>query len=141
MGTAFAPVWIDTPQGGTLQVDVDGKKAFEIATDQPFVLRSGEKIFMENRKGIQGLPYGIHTVTFMALKAPVTVMGLYGYDLRSNRSNERIVRNLAADGVYTFEPAFKATPVIRCSPGLTLKSATPRQAVFAGAGSFEAVGE
>ena len=140
-GTACAPVWVDTPKGGTLQVDIDGKKAFELATDQPFILKSGEKIFMENRKGLQGLPYGVHTVTFKALKGPVTVMGLYGCDLRSNRANERVVRNLAADGVYVFEPAFKATPLIRCSPGLTLKSATPRQAVFAGSGRFEAVGE
>jgi len=140
-GSAFAPVWADTPAGGTLQVDVDGKKAFEAATNQPFTLRSGEKIFMENRKGIRGLPYGVHAVTFKALKAPVAVMGLYSYDLRSNRSNERVVRNFAADGVYVFEPAFKATPVIRCSPGLALKSAAPDRALFAGSGRFEAVGE
>ena len=141
MGTAFAPVWADTPAGGTLQVDVDGQKAFEVPTNQPYILKSGEKIFMENRKGIQRLPYGGHTFTFKALKAPVALMGLYSYDLRANRSNERVVRNLAADGVYVFEPAFKATPFIRCSPGLTLKSAAPDRAVFAGSGRFEAVGE
>ena len=141
VGTAFAPVWVDTPKGGTLQVDVDGQKAFETAANQPFVMQNGEKIFMENRKGIRGLPYGVHTVTFKALKAPVTVMGLYSYDLRSNRSGERIVRNFAADGVYEFEPAFKAVPLVRCAPGLTLRSVTRERAEFAGSGDFEAIGE
>ena len=141
VGTACAPVWVDTPKGGTLQVDVDGKKAFEIPANQPFVMRSGEKIFMENRKGIQGLPYGVHTVTFKALKGPVSVMGLYSYDLRSNRSNERVVRGFAGNGVYAFEPAFKAPPLIFSSPGLELKSVTKEQAVFAGRGGFEAIGE
>ena len=141
VGTGFAPVWADTPAGGTLQVDADGQKAFEIPTNQPYVLRSGEKIFMENRKGIRGLPYGVHTFTFKALKAPVAVMGLYSYDLRANRSNERIVRGFAGAGTYEFEPAFRAAPLIFCSPGLELKSVTKERAVFAGSGDFEAIGE
>ena len=68
-------------------------------------------------------------------------MGIYSYDLRSSRSNERIIRNFSNGGEYLFEEPFKAVPVIRCYDGLKLVSSTAEKAVFSGSGSFEAIGE
>lgn len=140
-GTAFSAVWADDKNGGTLTVEVDGKKIFDTETNVPYTLKTKEKLFMENRKGITGLAYGVHTVTFKAGKSPVKLMGIYSYDLRSSRSNERIIRNFSNGGEYLFEEPFKAVPVIRCYDGLKLVSSTAEKAVFSGRGSFEAIGE
>ena len=96
---------------------------------------------MENRKGIIGLPYGVHEITVKAEKAPVKLMGVYSYDLRSNRNSERVVRGFSNGGEYLFEPQFKATPIIRCYGDLKLIKATCEKAVFSGKGSFDAIGE
>lgn len=141
VGNAFAVAWVDAEKGGTLTLEIDGKKIFAVPTDTPYTFIDKSTMFMENRKGITLVPYGIHQITIRAEKAPVKLMGVYSYDTRANRSSERIIRNFSCGGEYTFVPGFKATPVISCSGNLKLVSATPEKAVFSGSGLFEAVGE
>lgn len=163
IGNGFSVAWVDTEKGGLLQADVDGEKVFEQATNVPYVTLTKEKLFMENRKGIQGLAFGVHTITLKALKAPVTVMGVYSYDMRSNTKNQRVIHGVAADSEFSieptffqylfpakkvvadsefrFEPAFKAVPVMQCYGTLKIKSITPQKAVFSGSGHFVATGE
>ena len=141
IGNAFAVAWVDADKGGTLKAAVNGKTFFEVPTDCPFTLLSKEKLFMENRKGIQGLFYGVHEIKLTAVKGPVKVMGVFSYDLRSNRSSERIVRGISAGGEYKFEPAFKACPVISCTGSLKVIKADKNSVVFSGNGQFEAIGE
>ena len=141
VGNAFAVAWADMSNGGTLKVEIDGKTAFETATDKPYTLLSKEKIYMENRKGVQGLAYGVHKIKLTALKKSVNVMGVFSYDLRANKNNERTVRGLSAGGEYKFEPAFKACPVISCTGSLKVVKADKNSVVFSGKGQFEAIGE
>ena len=141
IGNGFSAAWVDTEKGGLLQVSVDGKKVFEQVTNVPYVTLTKEKLFMENRKGIQGLPFGEHIITLKALKAPVTVMGVFSYDMRSNTKTQRVVHGVACDSEFLFEPAFKAVPVMQCSGTLKVKSITPQKAVFTGTGHFAATGE
>ena len=140
-GNAFAVAWVDTPKGGALQAEVDGKKVFEQPTNVPYTFIDKTKAFIENRKGIQGMPFGVHTITLKAVRAPVTLMGVYSYDTRSNTQNERTVRGIVCDGEYRFSPAFKATPLIQTFGTLKVKSVTPEKAVFTGSGHFAATGE
>ena len=141
VGNAFSVVWADAEKAGEITVEIDGKKAFTVPTDKPYTFIDKKQLYMENRKGIIGLPYGVHEITIKAEKAPVKLMGVYSYDLRSNRSSERIVRGLSNGGEYLFEPQFKAAPVIRCYGDLKLIKATSEKAVFSGKGSFDAIGE
>ena len=140
-GNAFAFAWVDTPKGGDLQITVDEKKYPAFATNEPYIMMNKEKIFMENRKGFEGFPFGVHTITVKALKAPVTFMGVFSYDTRSNQSWQRIIQGSAADGEFVFSPAFKARPVIHCNGSLKVKSATAGKVVFTGNGTFTASGE
>ena len=140
-GNAFAIAWVDMPDGGILKAQIDGKKVFETATDKPFALLSKEKLFMENRRGVNGLAFGMHTIKLTAVGKPVKVMGVFAYDLRANRAGERILRGVSGGGEYIFVPAFKAVPLLRCSEKLKIKSLSREKAVFSGSGSFEAVGE
>ena len=96
---------------------------------------------MENRKGISGLPYGIHTVTLKAVKAPVTVMGIFAYDMRSNKSWQKVIHGTADNSEFKFQPAFNAVPLIDCRGTLKVKSVTRDKALFSGAGTFTATGE
>lgn len=140
-GNAFAVAWVDTPKGGLLQVDIDGVKKMELPANQPYIMQNKEKLFIENRKGIEGLFYGMHTVTLKALKAPVTIMGVYSYDTRSDLSWERRIHGTVSNSEFKFEPAFKAVPIIDCRGSLKLKQATREKAVFSGTGTFTATGE
>ena len=140
-GNGFSVAWVDSPKGGILQAEVDGKKYFETATDMPYVTQTKEKIFMENRKGISGLPYGVHTVTLKAVKAPVTIMGVFAYDMRSNSSWQKVIHGTADNSEFKFQPAFNAVPLIDCRGTLKVKSVTPEKAVFSGSGTFTAAGE
>lgn len=141
IGNGFSIVWADTQKGGTLSASINGEKYFDIATNQPFTFINKEKMFMENRKGIEGLPYGVHKITLKAEKSPVMFLGVYSYDMRPNRSNERTVSGMTEGGEYIFEPAFKAIPIVHCFGGAKVKSVSREKAVFSGSGSFEATGE
>jgi hypothetical protein len=140
-GNGFSVAWVDTPKGGILQAEVDGRKCFETAANVPYVSQTKEKFFMENRKGISGLPYGVHTITLKAAKAPVTVMGIFAYDMRSNTSWQKVIHGTADNNEFKFEPAFNAVPLIDCRGSLKVKSVTREKAVFSGTGTFTAAGE
>ena len=141
VGNSFSIVWVDSPDGGTLSANVGSRQAFTVETNKPYSFIDKSRIFMENRKGITGLPYGMYKITLKADKAPVKIMGVYSYDTRSNRSSEKIIRGISYGGEYVFEDPFKATPVIRCFDGLKMVSCSAEKAVFSGSGSFEAIGE
>ena len=140
-GNAFAVTWVDTEKGGSLSAEINGNKCFEVPANVPFVMQNKEKLYMENRKGIQGLPFGLHTITLKAAKAPVLLMGVYAYDTRSNSAWKRVVYGAADNSEFKFEPAFKAVPLIDCRGTLKLKSVTCEKALFSGAGTFTAAGE
>ena len=140
-GNAFAVTWVDGAQGGLLQVEIDGKKCFETATNLPFVMQNKEKIFMENRKGLTGFPYGLHKITLKAVKAPVTIMGVFAYDTRSNNLWQRVIHGTADNSEFIFEPAFRAIPLIDCRGTLKVNTVTPEKVTFSGSGTFTATGE
>ena len=141
LGNTFSIVWADHQEGGTLTAEVDGKKAFAIETNKPYTFIDKTQLFIENRKGITGMPYGMHKITIKADKAPVKIMGIYSYDIRSNRNAEKVVRDISNGGEYIFAEPFKAVPLIRCYGDLKLVSASADKAVFSGSGNFDAIGE
>lgn len=141
LGNAFSIVWVDAEKAGTLTAEVDGRKIFTVPANVPYTFLDKKQLFMENRKGITGLPYGVHEITLKAEKAPVKIMGVFSYDTRANRNFERVVRGISHGGEFSFEPQFKATPLIRCYGSLQLVKATPEKAVFTGSGNFDAIGE
>jgi hypothetical protein len=115
--------YADQPDGGALHVTVDGNEKIIIPTDQPFTDVSTNKFYLENRKGILGLGYGLHTVRLEAIDRPVNVLGLFTYDSRSNRQAERVLRGIAAPGdTVAFTAPFHARPVVFCQPPLTVNA-------------------
>jgi hypothetical protein len=113
VGSDFSAVWVDAEGGGDLQVQVDGEETFTVSTAQPFQFCDGSSLYMENRKGILDFAYGLHSLRFTAQDGPVQLMGLFTYDKRSNRANERVLRGYASPGmVVSFQPPFKAIPLV-----------------------------
>ena len=141
--TDLSIAYADAEEGGTLVVLVDGREALRIETNQPFVDINGEKHFMENRRGILHLPYGMHKVIVKAEKATVTLLGLFAYDTRPNRDAERVVNgNAVAGEEFAFIPPFKAPPVIHTFGDIKVSEATAGSVKFTGSsGSFMAIGE
>jgi len=146
VGTDLSVAYVDQDGGGRLVASVDGQPRLEVATNRPFAAASGEALFMENRRGILGLPYGWHILTVTAADGPVSLLGVFTYDTRPNRHAERVERGPARPGeTVTFTTPFKARPVILCSGGVktTVDQVSATQVTFAGdaPGFFEAVGE
>lgn len=145
-GTDISIAYVDQANGGALKVDVDGRECLNQPTNVPFKNTKGEQVFLENRKGVLHLPYGVHTLRLTATGNPVVLLGVFAYDTRPNRDHERVVRGTANPGeTVEFSPPFRARPMIFCAGGLQITSAniTPAQAKFTGTtpGSYEAVGE
>lgn len=145
-GSAFSIAYADRPDGGTLAVEIDGRRILSQPTDQPFITASGVAVHMENRRGTQPLPHGMHLVRLSAVDRPVVVLGVFAYDVRPSRSGERVFRGQAFPGeLVRFEPPFAARPVILCTGGLSAPSAAvgPDAVRFAGTGpgDYEIVGE
>lgn len=141
--TDLSVAYLDRKEAGTLAVSVDGAPAFSVSTAVPFKAQDGKDYYLENRKGIRCLPYGMHTVTVTAKDGPVALLGIFSYDNRPNRDAERRVDGIGGPGErVAFVPPFKAVPIVHLSGGLTLKSVSREAAVFAGApGTFTAIGE
>jgi hypothetical protein len=78
-GDILSIAWLDDQNGGTFQVTVDGKPAWEQKTDVPFVTSDGKQHFIENRRAISGLASGKHNVTIAATAGTVKILGLYSY--------------------------------------------------------------
>ncbi len=137
-GTDFSVVWVDVEKGGKLNAELDGKPAFSVPTDQPYKFNDSSTMFMENRKGINGKPFGMHHLKLTATEGPVKVMGVYSYDSRSNRNAERILSGYAAPGdEITFHPPFKARPLVNCGSTLNADKVSANSVTFTGtAGAF-----
>ncbi len=146
VGTDFSLAYADRPDGGRLTVEVDGATVLDVAANVPYTDRTGAAHYLENRKGILGLPYGLHRLAVRAVDAPVTVLGLFAYDARPNRSRERVLRGRASPGeTVLFSAPFQARPLVYCSGPLTVDPAAVRTTgvTFGGTGSgfYEIVGE
>ncbi len=144
-GTEFSIAYADQPGGGTLHVRVDGVERLAQPTDAPFAAVSGKPLYIENRRGILGLPYGRHRIEAEAQGGPVSLLGLFAYDTRANRSRERVLRGEAAPGEsLSFEP-FRAPPLVTVGGGLRVQpeNVTPTRVLFSGEGpgTYEIVGE
>ena len=145
-GTDFSIAYSDAKEGGKLLVTVDGQERLAVETNAPFKLQDGTEQYLENRRAICGLPYGMHAISVKAEGSGVALLGLFSYDTRPNQERERIVNGIAAPGEkVTFIPPFKATPVIHAFGGLKLREATPDHVLFDAPaktpGSFMAIGE
>ena len=113
VGSDFSVVWVDAEGGGDLQAQIDGEEIFTVSSAQAFQFCDGSSLYMENRKGILDFAYGLHTLRFTAQDGPVQLMGLFTYDKRSNRVNERVLRGYASPGaLVSFQPPFKAVPLV-----------------------------
>ena len=146
LATDVSVAYVDAAQGGPLRVLVDGVEKLVVATDQPFTDRQGGRHFMENRRGIHDLHYGLHTVQTEAGDRPVAILGLFIYDRRPNRQAERrLIGRAHAGEAVTFSPPFKARPFVICHGELHVDSdsISPRQVTFGGTGpgTYEVVGE
>ena len=144
--TDLSVAYVDAADGGTLRVLIDGRERLSVETNVPFTDAVGNEQYMENRKGIRGLSYGMHHVRIEAADGPISVLGLFTYDSRSNRDDERRLVGLAAPGeTLTFTPPFGAPPIVVCQGGLTCDppDVTPNQATFGGTapGSYQVIGE
>ena len=145
-GTDFSVAFADQPGGGTLKVDADGQEALSYSTSTPFLMAGGTREFMENRRGIRDLAYGLHTLRVRAVGGPVALLGVFSYDTRANRSHERVERGNAEPGEEVVFPApFRARPIVRCSGGLQIQPDRifPDRVRFGGSapGTYEIVGE
>jgi hypothetical protein len=146
LGTDFSIAWVDRADGGVLEVFVDEHPRMTQPTNLPFVDRGGDEHYVENRKGITGLPWGHHAIRLEARDQPVTILGVFTYDSRSNRGNERRIVGYAVPGeTVTFSAPFKARPFVRCDGGLKVKISDLRKdrVTFGGdaSGSWEILGE
>jgi hypothetical protein len=144
VGTACSVAWLDAIDGGVLNATIDGNKEWSQPTNVPFKLASGESTFMENRKGILNLPFGVHQLEVQATDKPVTLLGAFSYDTRSNQKAQRTLQGIANPGdSITFSASFNATPLVFCSGGLKVLSASATQITFAGdaTGSYQIIGE
>jgi hypothetical protein len=143
-GTDFSVAYIDREQGGTLQVEVDGKRLLETPTNVPFITAAGESAYLENRRGIRGLAFGAHALRITAAERGVALLGVFSYDTRANRRHERVLRGTAYPGeTLRFSAPFKARPIVLATGGLQLKASAVSQVEFAGEGpgGYEIVGE
>jgi hypothetical protein len=145
-GTDFSVAYTDQRDGGTLRVEIDGRDALRAPTNVPFTTAAGERLSMENRKGIRGLAYGLHVLRITADAGPVALLGVFSYDTRANRAGERVLRGTAYPGeTIAFTQPFQARPLVICTGGLQARAAdiTPTGVRFRGSGpgSYEIVGE
>lgn len=145
VGTACSVAWVDDPKGGVLNAAVDGKKIWSQPTNVPFQLASGKSTFIENRKGILHLPFGVHQLEVTASNAPVILLGAFSYDTRPNHSAQRTLSGIAYPGdTITFSTPFKATPMVICNGGLKIDSVSPTSVTFLNGdegGNYQIVGE
>ncbi len=137
VATDISVAWVDAPGAGTLRVLVDGEERLVQPADEPFTDCDGNERFLENRRGVLGLGYGLHRVRLEAVDAPVAVLGVLTYDSRSNRDAERRLTGLASPGdTIHLTPAFGARPLVIAHPPLAVRpeDVTREQVTFAGDG-------
>ena len=146
VGTDLSVAYVDAKTAGSLKVTVDDRAPVTFAANCCYKDSKGVEWFMEDRKGLRDLGYGLHHVKIEAADAPVAVLGLFTYDSRSNRQDERQMAGQAQPGeTITLTPPYKARPVVLCTGGLAVKpeDITPTQVKFSGtgAGGYQIIGE
>jgi len=143
--TDISIAYIDQVKGGTLEVIVDDSLRLSQPTNVGFVDIDQEMNYLENRKGILNLGFGLHKIQVKATGSSVALLGLFTYDSRSNRSSERTLAGYAMGGeTITFPAPFKSRPMVICSGGLTVdpKNIFKNYVRFSGAsGSYQVIGE
>lgn len=143
--TDISIVFVDKPDGGTLDVYIDDRLNSSIAANTGFVDTDKKVNYLENRKGILNLGYGIHKVRIEAKGAQVQVLGIFSYDSRSNLNSERRITGLAVGGeTLEFSLPFRARPLVICSGGLSVKKEdiSEMKVKFSGtSGGYEVIGE
>jgi len=144
--TDLSVAYADTTEGGRLRVLVDGVERLSRPTNEPFTDQQGREHFMENRKGILGLGFGLHTVRLEAAEGVVSVLGLFTYDSRPNRGAERVLAGIATAGeTIPFTAPFRTRPMVLSSGWLRVEPGdiTPTQVTFSGEGqgAYQVIGE
>jgi hypothetical protein len=143
--TDVSVAYVDMPAGGVLDVFVDNQLKLSQPANVAFVDTDKKDNFMENRKGILNLGFGLHKVRLQAKGSPVAVLGIFTYDSRSNQNSERRLAGLATGGeTVEFTLPFKARPLVICSGGLSVKKEdiSESKVKFSGTtGSYQIVGE
>ena len=143
--TDISVAYVDRLQGGEISIFVDGAEKLLQPANVPFVDIAKKNCYIENRKGILNLGFGLHTVKLTATKAPVVILGLYTYDSRPNKRMERRLNGFASAGeTVIFSLPFKTRPMVICGSGITVKSddISCDKATFTGEGQgwYEVVG-
>ena len=143
--TDVSVAYIDIQEGGILDIFTDGRLKLSQPTNIPFIDTDKKADFLENRKGILNLGFGLHNVHLEAREAPVSILGIFTYDSRSNRNSERRLSGMATGGeTIEFTLPFKSKPVVICTGGLTVKKEDiyEMKVTFSGApGNYEIIGE
>jgi hypothetical protein len=143
--TDVSIAYVDKPEGGILDIFIDDNFNSSYPSNSAFTDTDKQVHFLENRKGILNLGFGLHKIRLMAKDAPVTVLGIFTYDSRSNLKSERRITGFAYGGeTLEFSLPFKARPLIICSGGLTVNTEeiSKTGVTFSGtSGSYEVIGE
>ncbi len=146
VATDLSVAYVDAADAGTLRVLVDGEERLVQPANVAFTDCDANAHYLENRRGILGLGYGLHRVRLEAVDAPVAILGIFTYDARPNRDAERRLTGLASPGESVMlTPAFRTRPLVIAHPPLAirLEDITPAQVTFSGdgPGTYEVVGE
>lgn len=144
VGTDCSVAWGPASGAGTLVAKIDGVERLREPADAPFTLASGEKVYLENRRGVRDLPFGVHELEVEAVGGPVAILGAFSYDTRANRENESGLQGLAAPGDRIVFPApFKAIPFVICTGGLEVSEVSRHGITFGGGqmGGYQVTGE
>lgn len=146
VGSDLSVAYVNAQGSGSLSISVDACPPVTVKANAPYKDSAGTEWFMEDRKGLRNLGYGLHHVKIEAVDGPVAVLGLFTYDSRSNRQEERQMAGNALPGeTITLTPAYKARPVVMCTGGLTVKpediTATCVKFSGTGAGGYQIIGE
>lgn len=143
--TDISVAWVDDPDAGTLEIFVDDQLMKSQPCNEGFIDTDGKVHYLENRKGILNLGFGLHNVRLSAKNAPVDVLSVFTYDSRSNLSAEQRLTGLAVGGeTVEFSRPFKTRPIVICSGGLSVntKDIFKTEVRFSGeTGSYVVIGE
>tara|TARA_R110002111_G_scaffold167321_6_gene233249 strand:+ start:317 stop:2821 length:2505 start_codon:yes stop_codon:yes gene_type:complete len=145
VGTDISVAWVDNPDAGSLAVFVDDKLVMSQSCNTGFIDTDEKVNYLENRKGILNLGFGLHKVRIQAKDAAVEVLSLFTYDSRSNISLERRLTGLAFGGeTLEFTQPFKTRPLVICTGDLSVdtEDISNTEVKFSGAsGSYIIIGE
>jgi hypothetical protein len=143
--TDISVAYADMPNGGTFEVFVDSKLKLSQAADVGFIDTDSKVNYLENRKGILNLGYGLHKIRIEAKGAAIKIFGIFTYDSRSNHNAERRFFGLARGGeMIEFSLPFRSRPLVICTGGLTVRSEDidETKVIFSGtSGSYQIIGE